>query len=148
MDSAWHLKVRFALQKSEVGGGNGAQRSPLPGIQAQRPSPSHRTHDTTDRWREFVGGQGDLRPIFLLSYRITKIRPEYTGEYLASFRSIQQGFIMVFLWTSLWTSCPEVHFDKELQWFFGGHGFFSSSEPSFQQGITIVLWWAWILQFK
>ena len=41
--------------KSEVGGGNGAERSPPPGIQAQRPSPSHRTHrthDTTDQWRD------------------------------------------------------------------------------------------------
>ena len=40
---------------SEVGGGNGAERSPPPGIQAQRPSPSHRTHrthDTTDQWRD------------------------------------------------------------------------------------------------
>ena len=40
---------------SEVGGGNGAERRPPPGIQAQRPSPSHRTHrthDTTDQWRD------------------------------------------------------------------------------------------------
>ena len=43
-------------KQSEVGGGTGAKRSPLPGIQAQRPSPSHRTHDTTDQWRELVGG--------------------------------------------------------------------------------------------
>ena len=37
-----------------------------------------------------------------------------------------------------------VHFSKELQWFRGGHGFFSSSESSFQHGITIVWEWTWI----
>ena len=54
---------------SEVVGGNGAQWSPLPGIQAQRPSPSHRTHDTTDQWRDLisvarakVGGQSFSLP--------------------------------------------------------------------------------------
>ena len=31
---------------------NGAERRPPPGIQAQRPAPAHRTHDTTDQWRE------------------------------------------------------------------------------------------------
>ena len=29
------------------------------------------------------------------------------------------------------------HFSKELQWFRGGHGLFSSSESSFLQGITM-----------
>ena len=59
---------------------------------------------------------------------------------------------MVFLWTSLWTSYlrfilarnyngfvvdmdslvqVNVHFSKELQWFRGGDGFFSSNESSF-----------------
>ena len=36
---------------------NGAERRPPPGIQAQRPTPAHRTHrthDTTDQWREIV----------------------------------------------------------------------------------------------
>ena len=36
---------------------NGAERRPPPGIQAQRPSPSHRTHrthDTTDQWRDDI----------------------------------------------------------------------------------------------
>ena len=37
----------------------------------------------------------------------------------------------------------DLHFSKELQWFRGGHGFISSSESSFRQGITIV--WEWIL---
>ena len=37
-----------------------------------------------------------------------------------------------------------LHFSKELQWFRGGHGFISSSESSFQPGITIVWEWTWI----
>ena len=44
----------LALFLSEVGGGNGAERRPPPGNQAQRPLPSHRTHDTTDQWRDFI----------------------------------------------------------------------------------------------
>ena len=32
----------------------------------------------------------------------------------------------------------DLHFSKELQWFRGGHGFISSSESSFYQGITMV----------
>ena len=51
---------------SEVGGGYGAERSPPPGIQAQRPAPAQRTHRTHDRsmarWisvaRAKVGGHG------------------------------------------------------------------------------------------
>ena len=65
MDSLVQVKFHFSNELSEVGGGNGAQRSPLPGIQAQRPSPSHRTQDTTDQWRDLisvarakVGGHG------------------------------------------------------------------------------------------
>ena len=37
-----------------------------------------------------------------------------------------------------------LHFSKESQWFRGGHGFISSSESSFQQGITMVWEWIWI----
>ena len=33
---------------------------------------------------------------------------------------------------------PLVRFNKELQWFRGGHGFFSSMESSFQRGFTMV----------
>ena len=40
------------------------------------------------------------------------------------------------------------HFSKELQWFRAGHGSFSSRESSFQQGITMVSWWTWILYFQ
>ena len=39
----------------------------------------------------------------------------------------------------------DLHFSKELQWFRGGHGFISSSESSFYQGITMVLFRTWIL---
>ena len=136
------------FRQSEVGGGNGAQRSPLPGIQAQRPSPSHRTHDTTDQWREIVRRLGRSEAYFPSLLGCHENTSRVPSESLASFRSFQQGFIMVFLWTSLWTSCPQVHFNKELQWFRGGHGFLSSNESSFQQGITMVSWWTWILQFK
>ena len=42
--------VRSALQKSEVGGGNGAERRPPPGIQAQHPAPApHASHARHDR---------------------------------------------------------------------------------------------------
>ena len=57
-DPSGHPESIFEVQKfrgerlSEVGGGNGAERSPPPGIQAQRPAPAHRTHDTTDQWRD------------------------------------------------------------------------------------------------
>ena len=37
-----------------------------------------------------------------------------------------------------------LHFNKELQWFRSGHGFFSSSESSFQHGIAMVSFWTWI----
>ena len=46
---------------------NGAERRPPPGIQAQRPSPSHRTHDTTDQWREIVRRLGRSEAYFPLS---------------------------------------------------------------------------------
>ena len=39
----------------------------------------------------------------------------------------------------------DLHFSKELQWFRGGHGFISSSESSFYEGITMVSLWTWIL---
>ena len=41
-----------------------------------------------------------------------------------------------------------LHFSQELQWFRGGHGFFSSSELSFLQGIAMVSWWACILYIE
>ena len=72
---------------SEVGGENGAKRSPLPGIQAQRPSPSHRTHDTTDQWREIVRRLGRSEAYFpplLPSHENTS---RVAGELRKSFRS-------------------------------------------------------------
>ena len=33
-------------------------------------------------------------------------------------------------------------------WFRGAYGFFCSSESSFLRGITLVLWWTWILYIK
>ena len=50
--------VNTWLVGAHVVGGCGGNRMkpPTPGNQSQRPSPSHRTHDTTDQWREFVGG--------------------------------------------------------------------------------------------
>ena len=38
-----------------------------------------------------------------------------------------------------------LRFSKELQWFRGGHGFFSSRESSFLQGMIMFSWWTWIL---
>ena len=54
------------LGMSEVGGGYGAERSPPPGIQAQRPAPAHRTHDTTDQWRDLRRWRGRSATYFLL----------------------------------------------------------------------------------
>ena len=108
---------------SEVGGGNGAERSPPPGIQAQRPSPSHRTHrthDTTDQWRDGflvarakVGGHGSSPPAS------RKVAPSRACPFV----HFEQGITMVLLRT-----CPSqltkirvwrivVHLSKELQWF-------------------------------
>ena len=42
----------------------------------------------------------------------------------------------------------DIHLSKGLQWFRGGHGFISSSESSFWQGITMVSLWTWIHSFK
>ena len=55
----------------EVGGGQ-------PGIQAQRPA--HRTHDTTDQWREFWW-LGRPWPIFLLTAHVAKLRPELLPSF-------------------------------------------------------------------
>ena len=72
---------------SEVGGENGAKRSPLPGIQAQRPSPSHRTHDTTDQWREIVRRLGRSEANFRTHRPFQKNTSRVSGESLSSFRS-------------------------------------------------------------
>ena len=39
-------------QHRRLGVKNGAKRRPPPGKQAQRTSHPHRTHDTTDQWRD------------------------------------------------------------------------------------------------
>ena len=56
------------------------RRYPRPGILAQRPAPghrTHRTHDTTDQWREIFGGWGESRLFGLPSTGVTDLRPEW-----------------------------------------------------------------------
>ena len=108
--------------QSEVGGGNGAERSPPPGIQAQRPSPSHRTHrthDTTDQWRDgflWLGRKQAVIPAHLplhemtprvvrvLSFVLSKelqrffedmFESTYKNKVLVNCRSFEQGITMV-----------------------------------------------------
>ena len=143
------------------------------GVPYRESKPSAHRHRTARTTRQINGaksflGQGDLRPIFRLR-GCHENTSRASGELLSSFRSFQQGIIMVFVRTSLWTSYlrfiltrnyngfvvdmdslyqVNVHFSKELQWFRCGPAIAMISEPSFQQGITMVSWWTWILQFK
>ena len=56
--------MKFNL--SEVGGENGAKRSPPTGNPSLAPTHPHRTHDTTDQWRETVQWLGRFwRKVFL-----------------------------------------------------------------------------------
>ena len=82
---------------SEVGGENGAKRSPPTGNPSPAPTHPHRTHDTTDQWREVVQWLGRFWRKVLLSGR----RPRPTSI----------GFKHVF-----------VDLSKEKQWFRCGHG--------------------------
>ena len=63
---------------------------PLTRIQAQHQHPhrTHRTHDTTDQWREIFGGWGESRRFALLTKGVTEMRPEWrraSGEFLVHF---------------------------------------------------------------
>jgi len=58
--------IRPKLTMSEVGGENGAKRSPPTGNPSPAPTHPHRTHDTTDQWREIVQWLGRFERIFLL----------------------------------------------------------------------------------
>ena len=88
-----HSKIKRILDssgaKSEVGGGNGAERSPRPGIQAQRPSPSHRTRDTTDQWRDRFLCLGRSEAVFFPHLGCHEMSPRVAGESLPSFGSFK-----------------------------------------------------------
>ena len=79
------LFAAYTLRVSEVGGGNGAERRPPPGIQAQRPSPSHRTHrthDTTDQWRDRFRWLGRTEALFVTRRVLHEIPSRASGELL------------------------------------------------------------------
>ena len=79
---------------SEVGGGNGSERRPPPGIQAQRPSPSHRTHDTTDQWRDRFQWLGRTEAQNLTLRVLHEIPSRASGELL----EYMETFFFILAW--------------------------------------------------
>ena len=121
------------MQKSEVGGENGAERSPPPGIQAERPSPSHRTHrthDTTDQWRDRFRWLGRTEADFPIALRASPNGAPSRGRVVAVFSFVftrnYNGFVEYM--ESTW--CLFVHFSQELHWFGSGHGLDMASQGS------------------
>ena len=85
--SPWTDISRNESQNRRLGVENGAERRPPPGIQAQRPAPAHRTHDTTDQWRDLRLRLGRSAAYFPTLLPNPKKTSRVSGEYLASIRS-------------------------------------------------------------
>ena len=86
-DEAIEMPIDVPL---EVGGGKRSVAETPTGIQAQRPSPSHRTHrthDATDQWRDQFRWLGRTEAVFAPRRYLHESAPRVLGESWTSFRS-------------------------------------------------------------
>ena len=77
---------------------NGAERRPPPGIQAQRPAPAHRTHDTTDQWREIFLRLGRSAAYFPSIHRSPKNTSRVSGMMSFILARFYNGFLVDQAW--------------------------------------------------
>ena len=124
--------LNFVVEPSVRGWGwkrNGAETptgNPSPGPIAIAPHARHDRSMARNFWR-----LGRSEAYFLPLQGCHENTSRVHSESITPFRSFEQGIIMVFLWTHLWTHYLRFILARNYIVFVGGHGFFSSSEPPF-----------------